>query len=198
MKRILTSILAFCATAIFMISCDVEEVLDQLNTVTISTDLPQTFSMPVPVGAEFTEVSITKTIKASSNADITQFESRIDSYSVDSLVLKISNYEGEAGISLDGASLRFKNSISEDIVDPVTIITTETKLDLKAANDSGEGLTYHFEPTIAEAVGNSFLEEKEITIQVTGSVDGSPATFDIETILYVQVTGKLMQTDQQQ
>lgn len=190
MKKYLPSLLILTCSALIYTGCSSDDVED-LTTVTIDSELKQNFQVSVSETGP-TTINSEKTFDATTDAQVLNFGDKINGYEMDSLTLEFKSYAGSADINLDNASLSIKKADGSSLGSFTLVPSTNLQvINLKQFDDSNVVITLTFDANSTKAIADAFLADNKISIAVTASVDGQPADFTVETILYLKVSGSL-------
>ncbi|UII32498.1 hypothetical protein LVD17_01425 [Fulvivirga ulvae] len=190
MIRHLPFLLALTCTVFLNTGCSSDDV-DDLTTITIDSELEQSFQVSVAETGP-TTVNSEKTFDATSDAQVLNFGEKISGYEMDSLTLEFTSYVGSADINLDNASLTIKKADGSSLGSFTLVPSGNLQaINLKEFDDNNVVITITFDATSTQAIADAFLADNKISIAVTASVDGQPADFTVEAILYLKVSGSL-------
>ncbi|MBL6448676.1 hypothetical protein JMN32_20355 [Fulvivirga sp. 29W222] len=189
MKKYLPFFLLLTGSLLYS-ACSSDDVED-LTTITIDSDLKQSFEVSVAETGP-TTISTEKTFDATSDAQILDFGNKISAYQMDSLTLEFKSYVGAADINLNNASLSIKKADGSNL-GSFTLIPSSNiqEINLKEFDDNNVVITITFDDASTQAISDAFLADNKISIAVSASVDGQPADFTVETVLYLKVSGSL-------
>ena len=173
MKRIF---LLALTVATISYSCD--KVLD----FAINHTFEDSYDVNLPADSD-TTYSQSFTFDATSNSEIADNLDQLNGYSLKSLKLSISDYEG--GDDVDGSfSFSFKNAAGNTIGDAVSTVTLEN---LAAWSSSGEKTDIPLTQGTIDAVQSELASNNAVTVMITESVTEVPVQFTAHVFLEVEV-----------
>lgn len=189
MRKHFTLLLILTGAVSLFTGCSSDD--DDLTTVTIDSELKQSFVVSVAETGP-TTINSEKTFDATTDAQVLNFGEKINGYEMDSLTLEFKSYTGAADINLDNASINIKKADGSSLGSFTIVPSTNLQvINLKEFDDGNVVITITFDATSMQAIADAFLTDNKITIAVSTSVDGQPADFTVETILYLKVSGSL-------
>jgi hypothetical protein len=156
-------------------SCD---GLDELTEFDITEDFSTTFNIDVPNAGEGMSATFmdSATIDLAANQDIQDNLDVIQNVALNSLTYEIMNFSGAEGAMITEASLNLgSTTISVAAID---LQQSDTDNDVYTITDT----------SLLNAIANAFESNTAITVSVTGTVNATPVTFDVEFNLDVTVT----------
>ena len=161
-----------CLTLLTLVSCN---ELDELTEFDVSQNLNATLRVDITEdsGGEPQSWSDSTTIDISDNAEIQANLDLIESVMINSLTFKILNFEGEENAMVTDASISFG----------------DTTIDVEDINLNDNTTTYNLGTTAQlNTIANTFKDDHEITIAVSGTVSSTPVKFDVIISLDVTTT----------
>ena len=190
MKKLFRPLIIIGATTLFM-GCGSDDIVEKFTTVTIDSELKQSFDVSVAETGP-TTVNIEKTFDATSDVQVAEFGEKISGYEMDSLTLEIKSYVGAPEINLDNASITLKKADGTSL-GSFTLVPSSTfpVINLKEFDDGNVIITITLDASSTQAITDAFLADNKISMAVTASVDGQPADFTVEAVLYLKVSGSL-------
>lgn len=156
-------------------SCD---ALDELTEFDINEDFNTTFNIDVPDAGEGMSATFidSTTIDLTANQDIQDNLDVIQTVALNSLTYEIMNFSGAEGAMITEASLNLGSTT-----------VSVAAIDLQQSDTDNE--VYEITDTsLLNAIANAFESNTAITASLTGTVNTTPATFDVEINLDVTVT----------
>ena len=188
MKKIFTSLFLLAGLFTFT-GCDSD---DDITSVTIKTSLEQNYNISVAETGP-TTISTTRTFDAELDPEVAKFGDRIDSYKLDSITLEFSSYVGAPDIDLTAAAFMIKATDGTELVAFTLVPTTGYQsINIKEFDDKNVRITVTLDDNSVGRIADALLEDNEIDLLFSATVDGQPAQFTLETKMYLQVTGSLL------
>lgn len=180
MIRIFLALISF---ALVTASCDNIKILSATRATTVSDSIYATVTNAMPeviTGERLLDTTI--------NPDIAEFEDRISNFDVDSLVFRISDFQGPAEAALEETYLSLLSINREEVVDPVFV----QELVLKEYSDFEKEFIIIFNEAESESIAQTFLEDKALWVQFTSLLQDRPVEFRLKATLYLKVTGEIL------
>jgi hypothetical protein len=160
-------------------SCD---ALDELTEFDITEDFSTTFNIDVPNAGEGMSATFmnSATIDLASNQDIQDNLDVIQNVTLNALTYEIMNFSGAEGAMITEASLNLGS----------TTISVAA-IDLQQSDTDNEVYTIT-DTSLLNAIASALESSTAITASVTGTVNATPVTFDVEINLDVTVSVDLL------
>jgi len=134
------------------------------------------------------EIAGERLLSTSNNPDIAEFEERISSFDVDSLIFSISDYSGAEGIELQQNQLLLLDIERNELLPPLTV----PDVDLNDYSTNSREYVMQFDDSESGIIAERFLEDKGVYVQFRSYITGKPVSFRIKATMYLKVTGEIL------
>jgi hypothetical protein len=166
--------LLFLCIAAFL-SCD---ELDELTEFDITEDFTTTFNINIPEDSEGEPQSFSDsaTIDITTNQEIQDNLDLIQDVDLNSLTFVIDNFVGADGTTVTSASVSAAG-------------TTVSIADINLQQADANGTVYEVaDSALLNDIANILENNSQITVTISGTINNTPATFDVIVTLDVTVT----------
>lgn len=167
MKKLL---LSFAVIALVVTSCD---LFGDLDDVEFDTDFTASYNVSVTNDS----AKLDKIINLKDDSEFEKYQSKIKDVTIDSVILMVENYQGNAGNKLSG-SVKY-SEVTSDI--PVLFAQFSN-----LALENGAKTKLTAAPAIIAAAQAIMKDKKEIKVYLRGKATGS-ATFTLTVQYYVTI-----------